>query len=42
MTMIRAKPWKVAAELEKELRVRVIAASDGLKLDLKEVGSWKS
>lgn len=37
MTMIRAKPWMVAAELEKELGVRVIAASDGLKLDLKEV-----
>jgi phosphoribosyl 1,2-cyclic phosphodiesterase len=37
MTMIRAKPWKVAAELEKELGVRVIAASDGLKLNLKEV-----
>jgi len=34
MTMIRAKPWMVAAELEKELGVRVIAASDGLKLDL--------
>ena len=42
MTMIRAKPWKVAAELEKELGVRVIAASDGLKLNLKEGGSWKS
>ena len=37
MTMIRAKPWMVAAELGKELGVRVIAASDGLKLDLKEV-----
>ena len=37
MTMIKAKPWVVAAELEKELGVRVIAASDGLKIDLKEV-----
>ena len=37
MTMIRAKPWEVAAELEKELGVKVIAASDGMKLDLKEV-----
>ena len=37
MTMIRAKPWVVAAELEKELGMRVIAASDGLKIDLKEV-----
>ena len=37
MTMIKAKPWIVAAELEKELGLKVIAASDGLKLDLKEV-----
>lgn len=37
MTMIRAKPWEVAAELEKELGVKVIAASDGLKLNLNEV-----
>jgi phosphoribosyl 1,2-cyclic phosphodiesterase len=34
MTMIKARPWVVAAELEKELGSRVIAASDGLKLDL--------
>jgi len=34
MTMIKAKPWVVAAELEKELGLKVIAASDGLKLDL--------
>jgi phosphoribosyl 1,2-cyclic phosphodiesterase len=37
MTMIQAKPWVVAAELEKELGMRVIAASDGLKLNLEEV-----
>ncbi|MEI9476429.1 MAG: MBL fold metallo-hydrolase, partial [Deltaproteobacteria bacterium] len=37
MTMIKAKPWEVAAELEKELGVKVIAASDGMKLNLKEV-----
>jgi ribonuclease BN (tRNA processing enzyme) len=37
MTMIKAKPWVVAAELEKELRVKVIAASDGMKIDLEEV-----
>jgi phosphoribosyl 1,2-cyclic phosphodiesterase len=37
MTMIKAKPWVVAAELEKEVGGRVIAASDGMKLDLKEV-----
>ncbi len=37
MTIIRAKPWEVAAQLEKELGTRVIAASDGLKIDLEEV-----
>jgi phosphoribosyl 1,2-cyclic phosphodiesterase len=36
MTMIKAKPWVVAAELEKELGLRVIAASDGMKLDLEK------
>src|SRR4030066_2257151 len=34
MTMIRAKPWEVASELGKELGLKVIAASDGMKLDL--------
>jgi len=37
MTMIKAKPWVVAEELERELGLRVIAASDGMKLDLEEV-----
>jgi phosphoribosyl 1,2-cyclic phosphodiesterase len=37
MTMIKAKPWVVAAELEKELGLKVMAASDGMKLDLEEV-----
>jgi phosphoribosyl 1,2-cyclic phosphodiesterase len=37
MTMIKAKPWEVAAGLEKELGRKVIAASDGLKLNLQEV-----
>ena len=34
MTMIEAKPWAVAAELEKELGLKIIAASDGMKIDL--------
>jgi phosphoribosyl 1,2-cyclic phosphodiesterase len=34
MTMIKAKPWVVAAELKKELGLRVMAASDGMKIDL--------
>jgi phosphoribosyl 1,2-cyclic phosphodiesterase len=37
MTMIKARPWEVAAKMERELGVKVIAASDGMKLDLKEV-----
>jgi len=37
MTIIKEKPWVIAAELEKEMGLKVIAASDGMKLDLKEV-----
>jgi ribonuclease BN (tRNA processing enzyme) len=37
MTVVKAKPWIVAAELEKELGLKVIAASDGMKIDLEEV-----
>jgi phosphoribosyl 1,2-cyclic phosphodiesterase len=36
MTMIKAKPWEIAGELEKELGLKVIAASDGMKLDLEK------
>jgi phosphoribosyl 1,2-cyclic phosphodiesterase len=34
MTLVKAKPWVVAAELEKELGIKVIAASDGMTLNL--------
>jgi len=37
MTIIKEKPWVIAAELEKEVGLKVIAASDGMKLDLKEI-----
>lgn len=37
MTIIKAKPWVVAEELEKELGLKIIAASDGMKIDLEEV-----
>jgi ribonuclease BN (tRNA processing enzyme) len=37
MTMINAKPWIVASELEKEMEMRVMAASDGMQLDLEKV-----
>jgi phosphoribosyl 1,2-cyclic phosphodiesterase len=34
MTMIRAKPWEIAEKLSDETGCRVIAASDGLNIDL--------
>ena len=34
MNMIRAKPWEIAENLSEKLGVRVIAASDGMELDL--------
>jgi hypothetical protein len=34
MTMLRAKPWELAAQLQQSLGVKVIAARDGMKLDL--------
>lgn len=34
MTMLKAKPWEVADELRKELGIEVLAASDGMRLDL--------
>lgn len=34
MTMIKAKPWKVAEQLEEETGLRVMAARDGMRLDL--------
>jgi phosphoribosyl 1,2-cyclic phosphodiesterase len=37
MTMLKAKPWVVAEEVGKELGYKVIAASDGMKLNLEEV-----
>jgi ribonuclease BN (tRNA processing enzyme) len=34
MTMVRSKPWEVAAEIEKEIGIRTIAASDGMEFAL--------
>jgi len=34
MTMIKAKPWELAEKLTKKIGVKVIAASDGMELDL--------
>jgi phosphoribosyl 1,2-cyclic phosphodiesterase len=35
-TMVKAKPWEVAVEVEKETGVKTIAASDGLVFDLEK------
>jgi phosphoribosyl 1,2-cyclic phosphodiesterase len=37
MTMIKNKPWEIAEKLEKELKTKVIATSDGLTLDLGKI-----
>ncbi len=34
MSMLRAKPWEVANGLTEELKMEVIAASDGMKIEL--------
>lgn len=34
MTMLRAKPWELAKDLTRELGVEVIAASDGMRLEI--------
>jgi phosphoribosyl 1,2-cyclic phosphodiesterase len=33
-TMIRSKPWEVAAEVEKDTGIKTVAASDGMEFDL--------
>lgn len=37
MTMIKAKPWLIAEELTKKLGVKIIAASDGMEIDLDHI-----
>lgn len=37
MTMVRAKPWQLAEELSQRLGIQVVAASDGMRLDLTRV-----
>jgi ribonuclease BN (tRNA processing enzyme) len=36
MTMIKAKPWKIAEKLSEKTGVKVIAASDGMQINLNE------
>jgi len=38
MTMWRAKPWEVAQRLSEDTGVRVIAARDGMRFDLTDLG----
>jgi ribonuclease BN (tRNA processing enzyme) len=35
-TMVRSKPWELAAEVQEETGVRTIAASDGMEFDLEK------
>ncbi len=37
MTMVRSKPWEIAAEIEKEIGVKTLAATDGMQFDLTTV-----
>lgn len=34
MTFIKAKPWEIAEDLTKKIGIKVIAASDGMEIDL--------
>jgi len=34
MTMIKAKPWELAANIQKEFGIEVRAASDGMRIEL--------
>jgi len=39
LTMMRSKPWKLAAEVQEETGVKTVAAGDGMEFDLeKELG----
>jgi len=37
MNVIKAKPWAIAEELSKKYGVKVIAASDGMEIDLSDI-----
>ena len=37
MTMLKAKPWELADKLSKKLNIKVIAARDGMTIDLDTV-----
>lgn len=35
-TMVKARPWEVAAEVQEETRVKTVAATDGMEFDLEK------
>jgi phosphoribosyl 1,2-cyclic phosphodiesterase len=39
LTMIQAKPWKIARQMTEKIGVQVIAASDGMSFDLEQLKS---
>ncbi len=39
MTLWRAKPWEIAQRLSQKTGVRVVAARDGMKFDLSQLGN---
>jgi ribonuclease BN (tRNA processing enzyme) len=34
MTMVRSKPWEIASQIEQEIGIKTLAASDGMEFDL--------
>ena len=36
MTIVKSKPWNLAEKLTDKLGVKVVAASDGMQIDLDE------
>ena len=39
MTMLKAKPWEVAENLSKKLNLKVVAANDGMVIDIEKYRS---
>jgi hypothetical protein len=37
MNLIRAKPWLIANNISKKTNIKVIAASDGLEIPIKDI-----
>ena len=36
MTMVKSKPWKIAEKISKKSGTKVVAASDGMQINLDE------